>query len=160
MSWYFSVKSRKLFDTFWKNPWNGERGEKNFKFRPLKLRIYSVIILVVGYRLLLKGLSNRTHHPVGPHAGRHALHPIFDNIVNFGCVGLLIECSDKHKVERKMSAGWRMITVVQHCLIKGRVTFDHHEPKMPQNRYNNMNQLTEKRHPLVVIRLKKKIPYK
>jgi len=49
-----------------------------------------------------------------------------------------------------------MITVVQHCLIKGRVTFDHHEPKMPENRYNNTNQLTEKRHPLVVIRLKKK----
>lgn len=54
----------------------------------------------------------RAYHPVRPHAFGHVLKPLFHHRVNFFGVGLLVERTDEHEVEWKMSAGRRVISVV------------------------------------------------
>lgn len=62
------------------------------------------------------------------------MDPALDDVVHLGRVGLLIECADEHEVEREMSAGRRLITVVQHGLVERRVTLHHHESIMQTSR--------------------------
>lgn len=81
-------------------------------------------------------LTRLTYHPVRPHALGHTLNPGFDYIVHLGSVGLLIECSDEHKIKWKMSAGRRPVTVVHQCLVERRIAFDHHEQSIKKTSGN------------------------
>lgn len=101
------------------------RGEEANAPTPAQLPLPTPSTVSADFRL---SGSTWTHHPVRPHANGHLIDPALDDVVYLGRVGLLIECADEHEVEREMSAGRRLITVVHHGLVEWRVTLHHHEP--------------------------------